>query len=67
MQMLSIRRGTSIPFTHKEPGRKAVAVLSQLQNCLAGVVLLTSSLRLILRSTRCEEGVGGLFGLAGQG
>eukprot|EP00983_Pelagomonas_calceolata_P094750 1157921-Pelagomonas_calceolata.AAC.7 len=37
-------------------------------SCLAGVVLLlTSSLRLILRSTRCEEGVGGLFGLSGQG
>eukprot|EP00983_Pelagomonas_calceolata_P066350 1148990-Pelagomonas_calceolata.AAC.4 len=36
--------------------------------CLAGVVLLlTSSLRLILRSTQCEGGVGDLFGLAGQG
>eukprot|EP00983_Pelagomonas_calceolata_P133021 1161925-Pelagomonas_calceolata.AAC.1 len=28
---------------------------------------LTSSLRLILRSTQCEGEVGGLFGLAGQG
>eukprot|EP00983_Pelagomonas_calceolata_P034153 1069742-Pelagomonas_calceolata.AAC.1 len=37
-------------------------------HCLAGVVLLlTSSLRLILRSTQCEGGVDGLFGLAGQG
>eukprot|EP00983_Pelagomonas_calceolata_P128722 1161540-Pelagomonas_calceolata.AAC.2 len=37
-------------------------------HCLAGVVLLlTSSLRLILWSAQCEEGVGGLFGLAGQG
>eukprot|EP00983_Pelagomonas_calceolata_P005434 177006-Pelagomonas_calceolata.AAC.1 len=37
-------------------------------SCLAGVVLLfTNSLRLILRCTRCEEGGGGLFGLAGQG
>eukprot|EP00983_Pelagomonas_calceolata_P119170 1160574-Pelagomonas_calceolata.AAC.1 len=37
-------------------------------NCLARVVLLlTSSLRLILRSTQCGGGVGGLFGLAGQG
>eukprot|EP00983_Pelagomonas_calceolata_P002271 77506-Pelagomonas_calceolata.AAC.1 len=35
---------------------------------LAGVVLLlTSSLPLILRSTRCEEGVCGLLGSAGQG
>eukprot|EP00983_Pelagomonas_calceolata_P130675 1161703-Pelagomonas_calceolata.AAC.1 len=37
-------------------------------SCLAGfVLLLTSSLRLILRSTRCEGGAGGLFGLAVQG
>eukprot|EP00983_Pelagomonas_calceolata_P031986 1003626-Pelagomonas_calceolata.AAC.1 len=36
-------------------------------SCLAGVVLLlTSSLRLILQTTRCEGGVGGIFGLAGQ-
>eukprot|EP00983_Pelagomonas_calceolata_P048364 1141022-Pelagomonas_calceolata.AAC.8 len=40
----------------------------QLASCLAGVVLfLTTSLRLILRSTPCERGVGGLFGIAGQG
>eukprot|EP00983_Pelagomonas_calceolata_P067019 1149319-Pelagomonas_calceolata.AAC.1 len=37
-------------------------------SCLAGVVLLLiTSLRLILRSTRCEEGVCGLLGVAGQG
>eukprot|EP00983_Pelagomonas_calceolata_P016579 523439-Pelagomonas_calceolata.AAC.1 len=37
-------------------------------NHLAGVVLLLiSSLRLILRSSRCEGGVGGPFKLAGQG
>eukprot|EP00983_Pelagomonas_calceolata_P061172 1146712-Pelagomonas_calceolata.AAC.2 len=36
------------------------------QFCQAGfVLLLTTSLRLMLRSTRCEEGVGGLFGAAG--
>eukprot|EP00983_Pelagomonas_calceolata_P000198 6198-Pelagomonas_calceolata.AAC.1 len=30
-------------------------------SCLAGVLLLLTSLCLILRSTRCEEGGGGLF------
>eukprot|EP00983_Pelagomonas_calceolata_P047167 1140517-Pelagomonas_calceolata.AAC.1 len=36
-------------------------------SCQAGVVLLLTSLRLILRSPRCEGGVGGLFRLAEQG
>eukprot|EP00983_Pelagomonas_calceolata_P052755 1142988-Pelagomonas_calceolata.AAC.1 len=46
-----------------------MAVLDvQFLKCLAGVALLfTSSLRFILRSTRCEGGVGGTFGLAGRG
>eukprot|EP00983_Pelagomonas_calceolata_P029879 935425-Pelagomonas_calceolata.AAC.1 len=34
---------------------------------LPGWSCAASSLRLILRSTRCEGGVGSLFGLAGQG
>eukprot|EP00983_Pelagomonas_calceolata_P118261 1160490-Pelagomonas_calceolata.AAC.6 len=47
---------------------KLFAQFAVLSLCLAGaVLLLSSSIRLILWSTRCEGEVGGLFGSAGQG